>query len=203
MNPQLIAFWYRFHRYLHRSWFDRISIPALSTDTSYLRFGLAYQEVCSQLEIDENIPEKQIDEWPLDFIYRFVAQPDRYLRTAGICLSTRPKAEFFDAALMRDKEISFAKKMCNAMSLNQRFVCANQFQLSSYEAGALLLNADIISVAKPLWKRVKLSIDAKVVDELDAPEGAMDLHQSVLKRLWKSVDQFIVDADSEETAIAA
>jgi len=119
-----------------------------------------------------------------------------------MCISVRPKADFFDAALMSDQEIAFAKQTCKAMSLNQRFVCANQFQLSSYEAGTMLLHAYMLGSAAPLWQRVKLAVDARVIDELDVPEGPVEMHQSVLKRLWKLVDYFIC-THSQEPAIAA
>ena len=166
-----------------------------------MRWNLAYQEVCVHLELDEHSDDLLCND-VLEFVSRFVQCPDRYLKIAGMCLSVRPKAEFFDAALMSDQEIAFAKQTCKALSLNQRFLCDNQFQLSSYEAGTMLLHAYMLGSGIPLWQRVRLAIDAGVVDELDSPEGPTETHQSALKRLWKLVDHFI-SGHLEEPAIAA
>ena len=178
-----------------------MDVPELTASSSRLRWNLAYQDVCFRFCLDRHYDG--LDRFDsFDFVSRFLQRPDHYLKIAGMCISVRPKADFFDAALMSASELAFAKQTCKAMSLNQRFVCSNQFQLSSYEAGVMLLHAYLLGSAPPLWQRVKLAIDAKVVDELDFPEGSIEIHQSILKRLWKLVDYFIA-THSEGAALEA
>lgn len=201
MSQQFIFFWYQFHHYIHDSWMRCIGIPKLNSNSSSLRLNLAYSCMCDALEIDKALPQYQTS---LDtgFLYRLIQNPVRYIELAGVCLSTKPKFDFLDAALMSEEDLRFAVQTCNALSLNQRFACQSDSPPSPYESGLLLLHAYLLGVDPWLWQRVKLCTDAEVEQHLGSPDGSFDLHQSVLKRLWKTIDLFI-KFPMEESPIAA
>ncbi len=191
IHAQFTNFWYQFHRYAHPSWMAMHSIPQLSSESSILRWNLAYSDVCEQLGVDSDLPIKReyID---MDFIYRFLEAPSRYLKLAGACLSESPKKDFLEASTMQECDLNFAIQTSRTLSLGQRFTCLSEAPPTLYEVGVLLLHAYIMTIDEILWQRIKLSIDAEIEKDLENPDGETNLHHGVLKRLWKTIDLYII-----------